>query len=269
MLEKIFEKLNLGTNETRVYLALLEQGPSNAGRLAKKVSMPRSSLYGFLSNLAERGLVTQSEKENVKLWQAKAPDELLNVFDDRINELELAKDSLDKIVEDLTKKQVTDFTLPRFTYFEGVEGVRQILKDMLLYRDITTQAFWPINDMIDVLGQDFFEYLNIRRIKQNLYTQAIWPESKIVDIKKYPFLGVGEKFKREIRKAPKGIESSMGYWAYKNKVAFVSSRKESFGFIVESAEFRQMLKTQFEMLWRVSKPVSVESTYTEKFLTKL
>ncbi len=269
MLDQLFQKLDLGERERAVYLALLESGPTSAGHLAKMVGVPRSSLYGFLSNLLEKGLVLQSEKAHVKFWQAQSPDELLTILDGKINELETTKANLEGLVGELKKRQSTDFTLPRFTYFEGADGVRQILKDMLLYRDITTQAFWPINDMIFTLGQDFFEHLNIRRIKQNLYTQAIWPADKAVDIKQYPFLGVGEKFKREIRVAPKGVESSMGYWAYKNKVAFVSSRKESFGFIVESMELRQMMQTQFDVIWGMSKPVTIESKYTEKFLEKI
>jgi hypothetical protein len=49
-------------------------------------------------------------------------------------------------------------------------------------------------------------------------------------------------------------------------VAFISSKKESFGFIVESRELRQLLKTQFDILWQMSKRLEVDPKYTQEFL---
>ena len=144
-----------------------------------------------------------------------------------------------------------------------------MLKDMLLYRDIETQAYWPIKAMVDILSPDFFRYLNKERIKNNLYTRAIWPTSQKVDIKKHPYLGVGSDFKREIRIAPKEIDFSMGYWIYKNKVAFISSRKESFGFIIESKELVDMLLSQFELIWKLSKSIEANSKDTKVFLDEM
>lgn len=268
MLEKIFTKLGLGNQEAKAYLQLLEGGITTAGNLAKKMGVPRSSLYGFLSNLADKGLVTQSARDNVILWRAEQPETIAEILDRQSASLDQAKLDVRKLLPNLKAKQSTDLIAPRFKYFEGAEGVKHILRDMLLYHDLETEAFWPIRDMIDILGTDFFEYLNQRRIKQNLYTRAIWPRTKSVDIKRNIFLGVGKEFKREIREAPAGVTTSMGYWAYGNKVAFLSSQRESFGFIVESAELRQMMKTQFEMLWNLSKPIKVSPKDTKEFLKR-
>lgn len=67
-------------------------------------------------------------------------------------------------------------------------------------------------------------------------------------IKTHPYLGVGEKFKREIRTAPPEVNLTMRYWIYGNKIAFLSSRKESFGYIIDSSELAEMLLSQFEMV---------------------
>lgn len=140
---------------------------------------------------------------------------------------------------------------------------------MLLYDDIETQAFWPIKAMLDILSPDFFRYLNKERIKNHIYTRAIWPQSQVVDIKKHLYLGAGGEFQREIRIAPEGIDFSMGYWIYKDKAAFISSRKESFGFIIESRELVEMLLAQFEVIWKISKALKMESEDTASFLREL
>lgn len=255
MLNKLFKNFNLGEKETKVYLSLLEGGPVTAGSLALKLNIPRSSLYGFLFNLSSKNFVQQSQKNGIKIWQATPPEKITPLINQKINSLEEVRNSFIDILPDLTAKQDTDFTEPKFTYFEGVEGVKNVLKDGLLYRDIETISFWPFSDMMDILGEDFFVYFNKRRIERNIYIKALWPKGRAVDIKKYTFLGVGDKFRREIRQAPSNIDCSMGYWAYQNKVAFISSKKESFGFVVESVELKQLLETQFDVLWQLSKPI--------------
>ena len=269
MLDRIFAKFGLGNKEVEIYLTLLEAGASTVGELSKKVDIPRTTLYSLLDSLAVLGLVVQGERDGTKLWHAEPPTRVSELIDSRMNTWQETKEKFAGILTHLESRHVTDIVSPHFTYFEGREGVKNVLRDMLRYREIVTQAFWPIRDMIEILGEDFFNELNVRRIRQKLYTQAIWPKAKVVDIKRNIFLGVGKEFYREIREAPKGIECSMGYWAYHNKVAFVSSRQESFGFIVESAEFRQLLKTQFEVLWQMSEPIEVPVSETGRFLDRV
>ncbi len=158
---------------------------------------------------------------------------------------------------------------PKFQLFEGKENVKNVIKDTLLYRNIETESYWPIRTMLDILGVDFFRYFNKERLKKNIYLRAIWPENQKVDIRKHPYLGVGEDFLREIRLAPKNIDFEMGYWIYGNKVSFISSRKESFGFIIESAEFAEMMRSQFYSIWKTSKAVKIDPKYTDKFLKEV
>jgi HTH-type transcriptional regulator, sugar sensing transcriptional regulator len=219
------------------------------------MSIPRSSLYGFLYNLAASGLVVQTKVHDTKMWQAVSPEKISAVFDKKMSDFEIAKSQFEKILATLKNKYSKDIITPRFLYFEGVEGLKNIFRDGLMYRDIATQSFWPIKDMLDSLGPEFFIGFNKKRIQRGIRLQIIWPENERVSFERYPFLGVGKKHLRDIRISPKGISCTMGYWAYENKVAFISSKKESFGFIVESRELRQMMKTQFDILWKMSKAV--------------
>ena len=140
---------------------------------------------------------------------------------------------------------------------------------MLLYRDIETQAFWPQKKMVEILGGAFLRYHNKERIKNRLFVRAIWPQQQKVEIKNHPYFGSGGKFLREIRIAPPGIDFHMGYWIYGNKIVFISSTRENFGFIIQSQEMAQMLKTQFEILWQISRPLVTKKQDTESFLNEL
>ena len=253
MLNQLLSALDLNELEVKAYLCLLEQGAMPGALLAKKLGIPRSSGYALAQTLIEKGLVNQSIYRSKKYFGAENLDKVNLLFEQKTQTLIEKQKQFKELLPILRKKQPSRFLTPKFQIFEGKEGLQNLIKDVFLYNDLETQSFWPIKKMLEVLSPDFFVYMNKQRIKNNIYVRAIWPYDQVVSVKKYPFLGSGEKFKREIRVAPKGADFSMGHWIYGNKVAFISSEKESTGFIIESPELAQMQLAQFNIIWNASK----------------
>lgn len=171
-------------------------------------------------------------------------------MDEKISDLAEIKNGVDLLITSLPGTRTTK---PELEFFEGKEGVQYVLNDLIIRKNIETESFWPIEKMVKILGKDYFKFINKERIKRNIYTRAIWPEQQIIDTEIHPYLGSGEEFLREIRIAPKQINFSMGYWIYENNVAFISSEKEIYAFIIKSEEFADMLRKQWELVWSLSK----------------
>jgi len=264
MFKKLFEDLGLSENTRRVYLQLIENGASSARMLAENLSIPRPSVYDNLKLLIQKGLVIERNEENKKLFQVDDLKNLPRLLTNKISSLQKEQKELEDILPRLlSQAQAVE---PKIKFYSGVEGVRQVLNDMLWYKDLHTMALWPISEMVELLGKEYMADMNRKRIRQKLSTRGIWPEDKKVDLKNHPFLGVGEGFYREIRIAPKGMTWNMSYWVYADKVAFISSRKETFGFVIHSRDFAEMIKAQFEVIWKASKPIKAEPEYTDPFL---
>lgn len=253
MIEELQEQFNLRDDEVKTFTCLLEHGEQTVGVLAKKTGLSRPSLYGFIYKLKNIGFVQESQRNGVKLFSASPKEKIEKLFEEKIQKFQKAKESVFDIYNEITLG--ANLVSPRFQLFEGTEGLQHVLKDLLLYRDIETKAYWPVKSMVDILSEAFFKDLNGKRIKQKIYTKVIWPESQQLDISKYPYLGAGPELLREVRIAPNGISFSMGYWIYGNKAAFISSKKESFGFIIESKELVEMLSSQFDIMWTLSKSI--------------
>lgn len=253
MLKNIFKKLNLGEAEEVTYIALTESGSVSAGFLARKMHIPRSSLYGYLENLRVKGLVRQSYKFDKKIWQAEPVESLNALIQNEVDSLLQTKKEFAAILPEFQKKHISNFIAPTMTYFEGVDGLKQMFRDVLLYHDIETVGFWSIKDTLQFLGKEFMQELISKRIANRISLRVIWPEDKSIDLSQAPFFFPNNKPLRDIRIAPKSLTTSMGYWVYENKVLFISSKKEAFGFIVESAELADMLRKQFEVFWKMSK----------------
>lgn len=269
MYDEQFTALGIDSVEARVYISMLSCGAVTAGNLAKRTGIPRPSMYTILKRLIEKGFVIESQKNHLKVFTPIHPDKVEELFTEKKSEIESSQEMFKKSLPDLRALLSDSYMSPKLELFESKEGLERVLKDMLLYRDIKTEAIWPIQTMVDVLSPEFFKRHNIERIKNNIYTRAIWPENQIINFKQHPYLGSGTDFKREIRIAPENIDFSMGYWIYGKKIAFLSSRNESFGFILESAELAKTLRSQFEIIWAKSDPVVMKSEDVKDFIQKL
>ena len=268
-IQDIFETLNFRDEEVKTYLSLLEVGSCSGGDLAKKIGMPRPTVYGYLERLIEGGLASQSVRRGIKIFTAEPADKLRLLYKRKIEDLRNREKALDDLIPALERKSGMHLMRPRVQFFEGRSGMETALQDNLSYKDLEMLAFWSIRAAIEATSEDFFWYLNKERIKNNMSLRGIWPPEQAVEVRRYPFMGVGPEFKREIRVAPSGIESSMGYWIYANKVLFSSSKAESFCFIIESAELVQMMSNQHNVIWNISTPIAPSREDMQPFLDDL
>lgn len=268
MIDKKLQAIGLKEDETKTFVFLLENPEQTAGVIAKKTGLSRPSLYGFLKNLQEKGLVVQSQKNGVKVFSTASQEKIQIVFDEHVKEITNAKNAVFDAFSEIQKGKKPAST-PRLQLFEGRKEMQHLTRDILLYSNMKAKSYWPIKSMLEALGEDFFKEFNKDRIKRNISIDAIWPEKQVVAMDTYPFMGAGASFLREIRIAPKEIDFSMGYWIYADKVSFVSSQKDNFGFIIESKEFAEMLLSQFDVMWKLSKTIEVNNTQSAELFKKM
>lgn len=268
-IDEIFETLGFKEQEAKTYLSLLDTGASSGGDLAKKMGLPRPTVYGYLEKLVAGGLASLSMRRGVKIFVPEPGDKIRLLYKRKIEDLRTKEKSLDDVLPQLEKRLGMSLMRPRIQFFEGRDGIETALQDSLSYSEIKMLSFWSIKSAIEATSEDFFWYLNKERIKRRVWINAIWPFEQVVDIKRFPAMGAGPEFFREIRVAPKGIESTMGYWIYANKVLFASSRAESFCFIIESLELVQMMTAQHKVIWDISTPLKPKPSDMKPFLDDL
>ena len=252
MFDKIFTRLGLAPITQRVFTDLMENGPSTARQVAERLDIPRSSAYDHFKILIAKGLVTEKSLESKKVFAIDDIKNISGLLDEKIKSLEAEKKEFEKVLPSLIKK--LDFIEPQIKFYSGLEGMKQVMNHIMQNRDIETYLMWPMSEMMKVLGPEYLEELNINRVKKNISLKVIWPRDKKMDIREYPYLGAGEGHLRELRLAPVGMTWDMGYWMYEDRVAFLSSQKEGFGFVINSRDFANLIRVQFNEIWKISEP---------------
>lgn len=252
---QIFSYLDCSTPEIKTFQALL--GESNGATvllLQKKLNIPRASIYDQLGALIEKGLVRKGQSDTGSLFFAESRDVLLSLFREQVERVTQASNHLETYLSHLPNEST--YT-PRFSVIESAGAAQNIFHDILRSREEMSYWFWPVKEMLNTVSNEVFESFVRERMKRNMTVQILWPKKQEVALDDYPVLGPNDKREqlREIRVLQEPIDTTMTYVIYGNKVAYISSKRENYGFIIDSAELAHMTKSQFQYMWKLARPL--------------
>lgn len=131
MNQTLFEQLGLSDRDVLVYRALLASGPSSIRTIAERAGVNRGSTYECLKSLQQRGIVTYQPRGKRRYFSAREPEVLLQLADERREQLDRAIDQLKtSVIPDLHHLK-PDFSIANVEFYEGDAGIEQVLRDVL------------------------------------------------------------------------------------------------------------------------------------------
>ena len=98
MKERMLERLGLTRHESRVYLALLELGSTNAGPIIAKTKLHRQIVYSALESLIDKGIVTFVVEKNRRYFQAADPEQFKEWFKEEEKEIDERRKEFERLL---------------------------------------------------------------------------------------------------------------------------------------------------------------------------
>jgi len=247
-LKNELKSIGLNDKEASIYLACLELGPTNIQNIADKADIKRSTVYEILESLKEKSLMHVTTKGKRKQYIASQPENLLATIKEK-------EKILKDILPQLKSINNVGFAKPKITFYEGRDGLRDIYMEAL--KSSTNNADWisPMKSVLETVGTDWMEHYVELKVKKNYWIRSIHVSDLVIDSYKYQDPSTFKKTLRNVRFSPAGINIPNAIGIYDNKVAILSSRKEGFGFIIESEDYAQSMKELYKLLWDKSKTV--------------
>src|SRR3989338_5989316 len=143
MNKEILQQIGLNKSEVKVYLTLLELGSSTTGPIMNHAKVSSSKVYGILSRLIEKGLVSSMIKSKTKYYQASSPESLLNYVNEKANELNKQKEQVEKLIPELKLKQKLSENRQEAQVYLGWKGIVNVFSFMMesLHKDDDYIAF--------------------------------------------------------------------------------------------------------------------------------
>jgi sugar-specific transcriptional regulator TrmB len=240
MIEEIFANIGLSKNETKIYLALLESGPSLMGQICGKTKIHRRNVYDSIEMLKDKGFVSSTIINNRNQFEAVNPKRVLDILDEK-------RMSIETILPQLMNRQNTQHTTIKV--YTGIAGRKIIFEDKLNYNEeqYVLGAHKPSNKISLYLNN----YHN-RRIKKKIYLKMLFisqDKESAKEFSKYSYV--------ETRLLPNKFSSPIAINIYGDKTAILlgSETTEPITILIEDKGLSNDFKIYFQMLWKISRPI--------------
>ncbi|MDO8740702.1 MAG: helix-turn-helix domain-containing protein [Candidatus Woesearchaeota archaeon] len=250
MREDVLKSLGLSDKEAKTYIVLLELGPSLASEVSKKTDIPRTFTYDILNELIKKGLASYFIKENRKYFRATDPENLKTVIEQQKRiQLSLISEALPELNEIKFKEAEEK---PKVELYEGKEGVKTILNDILNTRPKEILVYGGVGQS-RVLFPVFMKHWHKRRQELKIKFKVIYNKTEEAEER---FKKFKEDYKySEVKFLPLSFFSPTAMIVYKNKVALTVWTKYPFGILIQSSEISENYKKRFEYLWEMASKI--------------
>lgn len=236
----VLKKIGLDADETAVYLAALEMGPSLVTSIAKRSGVKRTTVYLVAKSLMEKGLLGEYKTRHGIHLSAQPPEYLLTKVEEQKKEVE-------EIIPQLKALTRKDDYRPQVKYFEGKEGYYAVAEDTL--QKHAAEILWLGNpeEIYKIIGKKWDDEFYVpKRMERKIKMRALLLE----DDWSRELKNTDEKFLRQTRFLPKSFPFHSTELIYQNKIAYFSSQKELICVLIESTDLAEMEKAKFELLWK-------------------
>jgi sugar-specific transcriptional regulator TrmB len=248
MPKELLKDMGLKDNEIKLYLTLLKEGPSSVVRLSKATGVERSMCYQVINNLAGRGLISSSIRDNRKYFEAADPDHLFELLNNKEKELLIVKDRLSEKMPFfkgmMDKSKGGDFKVDVYTGSEGCKIVRlKVLNESEEYHVIGYHK--DMKGFSKYWRENWAKERVKRKIKRNV---IVSPAFKDAESLKQPYTSV--------RVLPNSAtdETPMTTLIFgKDKVLIsLPTEDEYYGLLITNKQVHDSYLSYFDVLWNLS-----------------
>jgi sugar-specific transcriptional regulator TrmB len=242
----------LTNKESKVYLALLELGPSSVTEIAFKSKINRTTAYDILVALEQNGLVSHVGEQKKRTYVAENPDRLVSYLDKKSKEFKSKADEAKEILPELKGMFNLIPRKPIVKYFEGEEGILAIYEDSLSSK--TEILSWLNTENTADFAFDYFQDYYKRRAKKGIHIKAIVNDVPI----SYEIHKRDKAEDREMRIISREMmDIGPECYIYDDKVAYMSL-KERFGVIIESSDIADAQRKLYNLAWHAASELKIK-----------
>lgn len=237
MISEFLQNLGLTKTEIMVYMKLLEINTGSASEIAERSKCYKKNVYDALERLAKKGLVSYAKVEHKRVYNAAAPEKLIEFLDVRKREIQTVLPQLKAIYKSPPIQEEV------LSVFKGKNGVKSIFEDI-----IKSKANY------DKLGSEgkfkelfpyYYHQYQDKKKENNISCRAICSLNERESMSANYAVG-------KIKFLPNQFLNPATTIIYDHKVAIIIWKEEPLGVLMNSKEVANSYRYYFELLWKLA-----------------
>jgi sugar-specific transcriptional regulator TrmB len=246
ILEKL-KNIGLSKNQIEIYSLLILQGPKKGSEISRSINLSRQLSYKVLDELIKINLVEKKKDAGaVSIFLATHPSNLEKLLAEKKHKLEKAQKELSLTIDDLISQYNLTLGKPGVQFFEGIDGVKTVLKNTLSKKDeviYTFLDFFSVDKYVKDINQKYMS----ERIKKGIRKKILVLDDPKIRKK----LKNHKKDFTEIRLIPETekISFSAALEIYDGKISYITFKEKNLTATeIYDPEIYKLNKTIFESL---------------------
>jgi sugar-specific transcriptional regulator TrmB len=245
-LRTLLRRIGLTDSEAKVYLALLEIGPTTKGPLVKKAKIASSKTYEIVNRLADKGLVTVFKRDKIINFAAAPPSSIRDYLDEKRQQIDEEETTFKQILPallDLRKRTEAEVDAE---VYRGWKGIKSVYVDIVetLKRGETNYVFGA--GPVETRYERFFDWFNKRRHEKGIKIKIIFSEDSADDI---PGTLNHPRYD-EIRYLPQPTPSEI--IIYSDRTIILVRAEKPLAIVIRGKEVADSFRSYFEVMWTMA-----------------
>lgn len=247
IIQKQLNSFGISNEEQAVFMHLVQHQDQTAVQISHAIGIPKTTVYRILTDLKSKGLVVELIGSRGKRFKSQY-EELVKIAK---NELEAAR-NLERIASELQttlpKLQVPTLHKTTVQVYEGIEGLKQLMWNVLAAQDLI--YYYSSADRRKLFGDVWFERFCREFVKRDLWERgfdSMVNANYAPELAKYYF-NTGYH-KRTEYKIVKGLDMDCEIFLYNDTYTMYSWENELIGVEIRNQFLVKTQRTIFEKLW--------------------
>ncbi|MDD5337286.1 MAG: helix-turn-helix domain-containing protein [Candidatus ainarchaeum sp.] len=246
----MLKEAGLTDGEIKVYLALLELGPSSSGPVIEKSGVSRSIIYRILGKLAQKGLVAFVVRGKTRYFQAEEPGRIMEYVEERQRKLGESRKKIEEALPSLLSLAQQAGKRSEVKVYQGFRGM-MTAHELTYQRLKRGDEYFYMN--VPVQPENYHAYWkkdHVRRVRAGIECKLLFDPTVEKDVLKNR-----NRYKGcEARYMPVWIKAPVWFAGYKDVALIHLVSSQPITIEITNQEVADSFRAYFEEFWRMSKP---------------
>lgn len=251
-LNTFLESVGLTATESSIYLYGLKKVVI-VDDLVAALDIKKSTVYHALSTLQDKGLTTSTRRDGRLYFNMTPAADLSGYLAAKASKLEQQQVTLEKLLPLFPVPTTQGEDNYRVEHYSSIEGIKKVVDIALACKDPQWRIIAPRHNFFSEYDNDYAAYFMSKRRVHKIKAKTLWEAP--VSAKAKGSLTLGDMVTRNPRYLPPEYSGAFKsvIILFDDKIAFISSVKNSEALLIQSQEFSATMQVMFDGLWATSK----------------
>lgn len=252
-LQDYLEQLELSETEAKLYLKLLKTGPIKVRDLATAIGIKRTTVYIYIDQLVERGLIVKLVKGAQKLIAASDPESTLkSLVEQKMQKAKTLQEDFPKMLETINTSMPVfkDVDDAQIKYFKGINAIKKVYEEAFSGNEF--RSYVKVEETSKLSSDNPNLFSNAFKNNKKLKVWEIMYDSPTSRRQAFRLLSeTNNYFYKFMPSELKWSLTSEDILMYDGKVALINYKEKISCVVLQSADYYNNSKEIFDFIWKI------------------